>query len=103
MPISGTRVPSSAVARPTTRHARACDVKRMTHAGLDLQPAEVIYNDDPRYFAAQLQNRVANAARESMLAQGTRCIATCSTGKRSWIDLRATGSYSAWTGVDAVR
>ena len=44
--------------------------KQFGKSGLSLVPTEGVAIQDPRFQAAQLQHLVANAARESMLAEG---------------------------------
>lgn len=44
--------------------------KQFGQSGRTLAPAVGVTDDDPRFLAAQLQHSVANAARESMMAQG---------------------------------
>lgn len=53
---------------------KPCDVvllpKQFGKTSTALVPAEGVASEDPRFRAAQLQHFVANAARESMLAEG---------------------------------
>ncbi|TQL47395.1 hypothetical protein FB562_0453 [Homoserinimonas aerilata] len=44
--------------------------KQFGKSGLTLKPRDGVERDDPRFGAAQLQHLIANAVRESMLAEG---------------------------------
>jgi hypothetical protein len=44
--------------------------KQFGKSSLALQAADGIESEDPRFLAAQLQHQVANAARESIMAEG---------------------------------
>jgi hypothetical protein len=50
--------------------ALVAEPKQFGKTSLSLTPAVAVDPDDPRFLAAQLQHRVANSAREAMLARG---------------------------------